>query len=105
MISIIDCRLSSYQIHKSSPFKQVTNDILLRCVENGLYDKVHEWAIRMSDALFTTHKENTKQYETVVQMDVVQSVFIWYLIGMLVSFVVLMLEIFVSKLEIGKKRI
>lgn len=76
---------------------------MLRCLENGLYNKVHEWAIRLNKALYMTYQENTKQQEIVVELELVLSILHWYLAGMVISFVVFSLEVCVSKLEIWRK--
>lgn len=95
--------MTSYRISKSLPFERMSNVILRRCFENGLYDKALVWSNNLNDALFGSHETEEERDEIFVKLDAIFSVFILYLVGMLISFIVFATEIFMGLRE--KKKI
>lgn len=72
-----------------------------KCFENGLYNKVLEWTINFNNKRFQAYQATPNGGEIVLKMEIVFSVFVMYLAGMLVSFGVFLMEIL---LRLWKRR-
>lgn len=91
---MLDCKLTSYRITRSSPLKRIINSFIRKYFEFGFYDKHLEWKNRLSDAIFQSYPDKSPEdIQVVLTMDMAYEIFLLYMLGILTGSAVFIVEI------------